>query len=1575
MRQFARSQSPSKVALSLLILTLAVTSVFAFQAQRVPSRFDALSLPDPSARSATTGRAIETFDAADPLRLGWEQFRIANGGGWRVHIDSRSGAPLLVEGQGIPWIAGRGNSLKDAGPVTLDSLERSLRSFLSSKRGLLLADDSELVLARDASGLIAPEVWQVVFQRQVSGVPVAGDRYIFTIGHGNLVSFGATRWGRITASPAPTLDAAGALARLTGYMGLRTEDAYEIVDPGHIEMLPSPRGNPENEWTGAAGDGWGTALAYRQALRVAGEPGTWVGLVDAHTGAVLALYDDNHYALAKGGVYPVSDDQICPDGCEQPGWPMPYADITINASGQTASTMGLFNCSPGGALATTTLAGPYVRVFDNCGPVSESISCDADLDLKQSTGADCVVPSGSSAGNTHASRTGFYHLNKIAEHGRSWLPSNVWLTQQLVDNVNINSTCNAYWNGSVNFYKSGGGCNNTGEIAGVFLHEWGHGIDQNDGGGYDNPSEAYADITAFMVTHVSCIGRGFFQSGNCGGYGDACLNCSGIRDDDWDTHASHQPHTPANFLQPNCGGGSGPCGKEVHCEGYVSAEALWDLAKRDLPPTGMDQETAWALTDKLWYKSRNGSGGNAYNCSLPNSDGCNAGSWFTKLRTIDDDNGNLNDGTPHAAAIFAAFNRHVIACGGVNDASNTNSSSCPSIAAPTISGQAGSSSAVLSWSSVANSSTYHVMRNDQGCGTAFTIVADVPAPGTSYTDQNLADGFTNYYRVQAAGTNGACESAVSNCIAVTPQPFAGTVSFERATYGCSTLLTVKVKDGNIGTPTTTITIASNSEPTPETVTLTQQSPGSATYTGSIQATSAPAAPNGLLSISHNDVITAKYIDADDGLGGHNLLRQGTAIADCVGPAISAVGSSGVTDHVAAVNWLTDQAADSVLNWGPTPPPANTSSNAASVGTHSIALSGLQQCTVYYYQVKSTDPAGNLSTDNNGGQYYHFETLGNFGQGLQPCHQGRVSLNQSAYACSDSVRVQVIDIDLNTNPGVAETLLVQMTSTTETQPESLLLTETGPATSTFVGFQATNAGTVAHDGILQVRGGDAITATYHDANDGTGATHVAYSSSSADCAGPAISGIIMTDLPPGRVQVTWSTPEPATSRVDWGPTTGLGNAVTDGALVTSHSLFVSPLSFCGNYYFKVTSTDTHGNTAVADRGGLLYSFQSGDVPGRVYYDNFETAGGWTLTGDWQRGTPQGLGNPGGRDPSGAWAGSGVIGNDLTGVGANPGDYEPNTTSTATSAVINCTNLHNGQLIIRRWLNLQASPADSAKVVIQKGTAVTPVWQSPTFSTLDSSWSREVYSISAIADTKPNVQLAFSLSADASLQYGGWNVDDVLIKDGSLPDAKFCGTCAQKPSFAGATLAVDNTACGDTGITISWPAAAAWGSSGSGTYAVYRSTTPNFTPSVANRISMGLGTLTYNDATAPNGATLYYVVRAENNETCSTGPNNGGKEDDNLAYVSATDSLSQPTPADVGATFRAAEIADTTVRLTWTASAGAANFRVYRADNPRMIAALLLGTTPGILLEDTGEATGQTSRYYVVRGVNSCNVEGP
>ncbi len=191
-------------------------------------------------------------------------------------------------------------------------------------------------------------------------------------------------------------------------------------------------------------------------------------------------------------------------------------------------------------------------------------------------------------------------VNRAKEIGRGWLPSNTWLNGALTVRVNLNQTCNAYWNGStISFFRSGGGCANTGELPGVSLHEWGHGLDSNDGNGSsaDNGTgETYGDFSAALFTHNSCIGNGFLGTSNCGGYGNACTSCSGVRDIDYAKHSANTPSTVSNFTQARCPTSTnyqGPCGREGHCESYVSSEALWDFANRDLPSPGSG--AAWAI--------------------------------------------------------------------------------------------------------------------------------------------------------------------------------------------------------------------------------------------------------------------------------------------------------------------------------------------------------------------------------------------------------------------------------------------------------------------------------------------------------------------------------------------------------------------------------------------------------------------------------------------------------------------------------------------------------------------------------------------------------------------------------------------------------------------------------------------------------------------------------------------------------------------------------------------------------------------------------------------------------------------
>ncbi|HSG40089.1 MAG TPA: hypothetical protein VLE27_10665, partial [Thermoanaerobaculia bacterium] len=444
--------------------------------------------------------------------------------------------------------------------------------------------------------------------------------------------------------------------------------------------------------------------------------------------------------------------------------PMPFVNLS---SGGFSNSAGVYTF--GGSAITSTLAGQYVRISDNCGAISLATNGSGDLVFGTSTGTNCTTPGFGGAGNTHAARTQYYHLNRAKEQARGWLPSNTWLNAQLTANVNINLTCNAFWNGStVNFYRSGGGCGNTGEIEGVALHEYGHGLDSNDGNGGApdrGTGETYGDWTAALGTHTSCIGAGFLTS-NCGGYGDACTSCTGVRDIDWAKHATNTPHTVANFVQPKCPTSStyrGPCGKEGHCESYVSSEALWDFVNRDLTNPGSG--AAWTIADRLWYLSRSTATA-AFSCTAGTtytSNGCNTGSLWKTLRAVDDDDGNLANGTPHGGALYAAFNRHGIAC--TTDAgANVTFAGCAAPAVPTLTLTPGSNQVAVAFS---GTGVVDVYRNEQGCNSGFVKIRN-DATG-AFTDTGVANGFTYYYQATAHPSgNEACASAPSACVAVTP---------------------------------------------------------------------------------------------------------------------------------------------------------------------------------------------------------------------------------------------------------------------------------------------------------------------------------------------------------------------------------------------------------------------------------------------------------------------------------------------------------------------------------------------------------------------------------------------------------------------------------------------------------------------------------------------------------------------------------------------------------------------------------------------------------------------------------------
>jgi hypothetical protein len=503
----------------------------------------------------------------------------------------------------------------------------------------------------------------------------------------------------------------------------------------------------------------------------------------------------------------------------QTGWPMPFADTGLPAPDDFTNSAGLLNYL--GGTVTTTLTGRYVDIVDNCGAVSESSATGA-LNLGGANGQHDCTSAGGSLGDTASSRSAFYEINKLAEMARGWLPGNTWLRNRLTTNVNINNTCNAFWSsfaGTVNFYRSGGGCRNTGEIAGVFDHEWGHGLDDNDAAGaLSNSSEAYADIAAIYRLQTSCIGHGFYWTSNkgCGNTVDGTgfnsneaqqgaahcdLDCSGVRDADWDKHFDHQPDTALGFVCTSCLSSSGPCGRQVHCAAAPSRQAAWDLVARDLrgAPFNLDSQTAFLIGNKIFYQG-SGNIGTWHACTCgSSSSGCGTTNAYMQWLAADDDNGNLNDGTPHMTALFNAFDRHGIACA-TPTPQNSGCASGPATA-PSLTVTPGDFQASLSWGSVPGATRYWVLRSEghAGCDFGKTLVAETT--GTSYTDTQVANGRPYSYNVVAAGSSSACFTPVSNCVTVTPAAGPPPPDFSVACAPSS----LTVPQGGSGASTCTVT--------------------------------------------------------------------------------------------------------------------------------------------------------------------------------------------------------------------------------------------------------------------------------------------------------------------------------------------------------------------------------------------------------------------------------------------------------------------------------------------------------------------------------------------------------------------------------------------------------------------------------------------------------------------------------------------------------------------------------------------------------------------------------------------------
>ncbi len=678
-------------------------------------------------------------------------FLDARGGRWRTLLFALPVIPGTGVGNDLTW-----DGLQPADDEALGELAWDrVKSFVAEHAGSLRIDVDQLVpriAVHDGGELI--QIWA---DRTAFGLPVRGAGFTAVVNHGNLILMGAELWGDVLVNRLPALTAADALSRVASYVSPMAVGS--LREDSTLAILPA---------RSLSGDAYSHRLVWVVRPAIPGDIGQWEGLVDAHSGDLLAFQDLNHYGTARtitGGVYPVSYDGIAPDGNMVDDYPMPFADLS---SGGFTDAGGNFDAA---GSVTTALNGQFIRIQEFCGVISESST--GDIDLGGSDGdLDCDVPPGRSAGDTAAARSGFYELNRINEIARAQLPANPWLAGLLVAQMNISQTCNAFWTGSVvQFFRETPPCGNTGQLAGVFDHEWGHGMDDNDvngsiPGSSQGGGEGMADIYAALRLNQACVGRGFFINGaTCGGYGDPCTGasgCTGVRSVDWADRTSGMPHD-LTWVRANCG-------TIVHCLGAAYSETVWDLLKRDLPTLqGMDNNTALEVTTRLTYiGAGNASGWFDRTGPAPGGAACGATQAYLQYLAADDDDGDINNGTPHMDAIASAFDRHEIGCTPAFGGPTVTVSGCGGTptTAPVLDAVETDMGADLSWTAVAGASSYNVYRTDGEHECDFGKVLVGSTAGTAFSDSGLLNDRGYYYVVTPMGPDATCFGPASNCASV-----------------------------------------------------------------------------------------------------------------------------------------------------------------------------------------------------------------------------------------------------------------------------------------------------------------------------------------------------------------------------------------------------------------------------------------------------------------------------------------------------------------------------------------------------------------------------------------------------------------------------------------------------------------------------------------------------------------------------------------------------------------------------------------------------------------------------------------
>lgn len=196
----------------------------------------------------------------------------------------------------------------------------------------------------------------------------------------------------------------------------------------------------------------------------------------------------------------------------------------------------------------------------------------------------------------------------------------------------------------------------------------------------------------------------------------------------------------------------------------------------------------------------------------------------------------------------------------------------------------------------------------------------------------------------------------------------GSLAFTDSAYTVPSLVTVELADSDlIGLELASIDVYTDLDGASRPMTLSSTVyPG--VFRGFVTLKDSDQPPSEeYLRADHGDYLYAEYFDESQG-----STEKIKVEIDTVAPTIS--DTTIELDYMdGVISWTTDEASDSLVEFGETPALGRSAYDGVFTQAHSITVTKLLPDRVYYFRVSSRDAARNTGYDDNEGKLYLFKT--------------------------------------------------------------------------------------------------------------------------------------------------------------------------------------------------------------------------------------------------------------------------------------------------------------------------------------------------------------------------------------------------------------------------------------------------------------------------------------------------------------------------------------------------------------------------------------------------------------------------